>query len=161
MFRGIFTTNDEIKVNQFLNEEAHPFLRHFRETNPAVAGAVNGYFEAIEQGKGKAWQHRQQLEDSMQMINNAVNNYLDLMNAELQRAYPCYFEKFRTDGVEYDIYIGQSISPEKPFDIVYLKNLRLWQLTSMAAIAKLSHALLPKMNVPLETTQLIFISGII
>jgi len=157
VFRGIFTTNDEIKVNQFLNEEAHPFLRHFRETNPAVAGAVNGYFEAIEQGKGKAWQHRQQLEDSMQMINNAVNNYLDLMNAELQRAYPCYFEKFRTDGVEYDIYIGQSISPEKPFDIVYLKNLRLWQLTSMAAIAKLSHSLLPKMDVPLETTQLIFI----
>jgi hypothetical protein len=79
------------------------------------------------------------------------------MNAELQRAYPCYFEKFRTDGVEYDIYIGQSISPEKPFDIVYLKNLRLWQLTSMAAIAKLSHSLMPKMKVPLETTQLIFI----
>ena len=93
----------------------------------------------------------------MQTINNAVNNYLDLMNAELQRAYPCYFEKFRTDGVEYDIYIGQSISPEKTFDIVYLKNLRLWQLTSMAAIAKISYALLPKMKVPLETTQLIFI----
>ena len=157
IFRGIFTTNDEIRVNQFLNEEAHPFLRHFRETNPAVAAAINNYFEAIEHGKGNAWQHRQQLEDSMQTINNAVNNYLDLMNAELQRAYPCYFEKFRTDGVEYDIYIGQAISPEKPFDMVYLKNLRLWQLTSMAAIAKLSHALLPKMKVPLETTQLIFI----
>jgi hypothetical protein len=157
VFRGIFTTNDEIKVNQFLAEEAHPFLRHFGETNSAVAGAINSYFEAIAPGKGKAWQYRQQLEDSMLTINNAVTNYLDLMNAELQRAYPCYFEKFRTDGVEYDIYIGQSISPEKPFDVVYLRNLRLWQLTSMAAIAKLSHALLPKIKVPLETTQLIFI----
>jgi hypothetical protein len=157
IFQGIFTTNDEIKLNQFLNEEAHPFLRHFKDTNPAVTPAINSYFESIEQWKGKAWQHRRQLEDSMQTINNAINNYLDLMNAELQRAYPCYFEKFRTDGVEYDIYIGQSISPEKPFDIVYLKNLRLWQLTSMAAIAKISHSLLPKMKVPLETTQLIFI----
>jgi len=157
VFQGIFTTNDEIRLNQFLTEEAHPFLRHFRNTNPAVSGAIDTYFEAIEQGKGKAWQYRQQLEDSMQTINNAVNNYLDLMNAELQKAYPCYFEKFRTDGVEYDIYIGQSISPEKPFDIVYLKNLRLWQLTSMAAIAKISHSLLPRIKVALETTQLIFI----
>ena len=157
VFQGIFTTNDEIRLNQFLNEEAHPFLHHFRKTNPAITSAVDTYFKSIEPGKGRAWQYRQQLEDSMQTINNAVNNYLDLMNAELQKAYPCYFEKFRTDGVEYDIYIGQSISPEKPFDIVYLKNLRLWQLTSMAAIAKISHSLVPRIKVPLETTQLIFI----
>ena len=66
VFQGIFTTNDEIRVNQFLNEEAHPFLRHFRDANPAVTPVINTYFEAIEQGRGKAWQHRQQLEDSMQ-----------------------------------------------------------------------------------------------
>lgn len=157
VFQGIFTTNDELRLNQFLSEEAHPFLRHFRNASPEVTLAIDNYFNAIEPGKGKAWQYRQQLEDSMQAINNAVNNYLDLMNAELQQAYPCYFEKFRTDGVEYDIYIGQSISPEKPFDLVYLKNLRLWQLTSMAAIAKMSFSLIPRIKVPLETTQLIFI----
>jgi hypothetical protein len=157
IFDGIFTTNDEIKLNQFLNEEAHPFLRHFKESNHALTPVITEYFEAIRQGEGKAWENRRQLEESMQLINNSINNYLDLMNDELQRAYPCYFEKFRTDGVEYDIYIGQSIAPEKPFDTVYLKNLRLWQLTSMAAIAKLSHGLLPKMKVPLQTTQLIFI----
>jgi hypothetical protein len=157
IFQGIFTTNDEIKLNQFLNEEAHPFLRHFKDANPELTPIIADYFEAIRQGEGKAWENRRQLEESMQLINNSINNYLDLMNEELQRAYPCYFEKFRTDGVEYDIYIGQSIAPEKPFDLVYLKNLRLWQLTSMAAIAKLSHGLLPKMKVPLQTTQLIFI----
>jgi hypothetical protein len=157
IIQGIFTTNDEIRLNQFLAEEAHPFLSHFKDANPDLGPTINAYFEVIEPGKGKAWQYRQQLEDSMQAINNAVNNYLDLMNAELQRAYPCYFEKFRTDGVEYDIYIGQSISPDKLFDVVYLKNLRLWQLTSMAAIAKLSAVLVPKIKVPLETTQLIFI----
>ncbi|HLG39610.1 MAG TPA: hypothetical protein VI461_08070, partial [Chitinophagaceae bacterium] len=157
IFQGIFTTNDEIKLNQFLNEEAHPFLRHFKESNPSLTPVITEYFEAIRQGEGKAWENRRQLEESMQLINNSINNYLDLMNEELQRAYPCYFEKFRTDGVEYDIFIGQSIAPEKPFDLVYLKNLRLWQLTSMAAIAKLSHGLLPNMKVPLQTTQLIFI----
>lgn len=157
IFQGILTPNDEIRLNQFLSEEAHPFLEHFRQSNPELAPVINNYFNEIEAGQGKAWQHRRQLEESMQTINNAVNNYLDLMNVELQKAYPCYFEKFRTDGVEYDIYIGQSISPDKPFDVVYLKNLRLWQLTSMAAISKLSYSLIPQMVVPLETTQLIFI----
>lgn len=151
------STNDEIRLNQFLNEEAHPFLRHFRKSNPELEGRIQQYFEAIDPQKGQAWQHRRQLEESMQLINSAVSNYLDLMNVEIQQAYPCYFEKFRTDGLEYDIYIGQSIAPDRPFDNVYLKNLRLWQLGSMAAIAKLSHLLLPKMKVPLETTQLIFI----
>lgn len=157
VFRGVVTPNDEIRLNQYLNEEVHPFLEHFRETHPALGPVINGYFEIIKPTEGKAWQNRRDLEDSMQMINTAVNNYLDMMNWELQRAYPCYFERFRTDGVEYDIYIGQSISPEKPFDIVYVKNLRLWQLSSMAAIAKLSASLVPQMKVPLVTTQLIFI----
>ena len=59
--------------------------------------------------------------------------------------------------MEYDIYIGQSIAPQKPFDAVYLRNLRLWQLRSMAEIAKLTHKLLPSLKVPLQTTQLILV----
>jgi hypothetical protein len=157
LFRGLVTPNDEIRLNQYLNDEAHPFLEHFRETNPSLAPIINNYFEIIKPGEGKAWQNRHQLEESMQLINTEINNYLDTMNQDLQRAYPCYFERFRTDGVEYDIYIGQSISPEKTFDLVYVKNLRFWQLSSMAGIAKLSASLLPQMKVPLVTTQLIFI----
>ena len=78
------------------------------------------------------------------------------MSKELQQAYPFYFEKFRTDGVEYDIYIGQSIAPDKPFDLLYLKNTRLWQLKSMASIVRLCHAMIPQLPTHLETTQLIF-----
>jgi len=59
--------------------------------------------------------------------------------------------------VEFDIYIGQSITPQLPFNVLYLKNLRLWQLTAMAAIAKLTHGLLPTLSKRLQTTQLIFI----
>ena len=93
----------------------------------------------------------------MSTIITSVNKYMDMMKGEIQQAYPTYFEKFRTDGVEYDIYIGQSIAPDKPFSDIYLKNLRLMQLTSMAAIAKYSNALLPQLPRPVETTQLIFI----
>jgi hypothetical protein len=153
----VLTTNDEIRINQFLTDEAQPFLRHFKTTHPDLEPVISAYFKSIDPDTGDAWVHRRELEESMQLINGAINNYLDLMNTEIQRAYPCYFEKFRTDGIEYDVYIGQAIVPERPFDLVYLRNLRLWQLGSMAAIARLSHLLLPKMKVPLQTTQLIFI----
>lgn len=153
----ILTTHDEIRINQFVNDEAHPFLKHFQQSHPELQPVINDYFAQTDPATGQAWLNRRQLEESMQLINGAVNNYLDLMNVEIQQAYPSYFEKFRTDGVEYDIYIGQSIAPDRPFDSVYLKNLRLWQLGSMAAIARLSKMLIPRMQVPLETTQLIFI----
>jgi hypothetical protein len=93
----------------------------------------------------------------MQQINNAVNSYLEKVKGSLQNSYPCYFEKFRSDGIEYDIYIGQSIAPETPFNLLYFHNLRLWQLNSMAEITRLTNCLRAKMAKPLETTQLIFI----
>ena len=75
----------------------------------------------------------------------------------MQKSYPHYFEKYRTDGVEYSIYIGQSISPKNPFDILYLKNIRLWQLKSLAGIARITQRLIPSLQVPLQTTQLLLI----
>jgi hypothetical protein len=151
------TPHGEVKLTDFLEKEAVSFLKHFKLTHPGSAAIVEKYFAAIEETKGVVWTNRRQLEESMQSVNAAVNNYLDLMKDELQQSYPCYFERFRTDGVEYDIYIGQSIAPNKPFDILYLKNLRLWQLSSMAAIAKITHEMLPNLSKPLQTTQLIFI----
>lgn len=151
------TPHSEVKLTDFLEKEAVSFLKHFKLTHPGSAAIVEKYFAAIEESKGIVWENRRQLEESMQSVNMAVNNYLDMMKDELQQSYPCYFERFRTDGVEYDIYIGQSIAPGKPFDTLYLKNLRLWQISSMAAIAKITHEMLPKLSKPLQTTQLIFI----
>lgn len=149
--------NQEIRLNDFLDNNILPFLLQFKEGHPALAPVVEKYFQAIDPGKGTATESRRQLEASMSTVISSVNNYMEMMKGEIQQAYPSYFEKFRTDGVEYDIYIGQSIAPDKPFNDIYLKNLRLLQLTSMAAIARYSNALLPQLSKPVETTQLIFI----
>jgi hypothetical protein len=93
----------------------------------------------------------------MEAINNTVLRCLEQEQEVMQQSYPHYFEKFKTDGVEYTIYIGQSISPGNQFDLLYLKNIRLWQLRSMAEIAGHTHRLLPSLKVPLQTTQLILI----
>lgn len=154
---GFASSNEENRLNEFLEVEVYPFLSIIKGNYPKTADIINLYFEAIVPETGAAFENRRQLEVSMQLINTEVSQYLESAQVNLQASYPCYFAKFRTDGVEYDIYIGQEIAPTKPFDLLYLKNIRLWQLTSMAEIARLSKSLIGEMPRPLETTQLIFI----
>ena len=153
------TDSDELKVMDFLEYEVYPFLHHFKESKGRLGESIQAYYQLVDKDTGIAFLNRNSLEASMQKINSAVNLYLELFKTEIQQSFPCYFEKFRTDGVEYDIYIGQAIAPEKTFNLLYLNNIRLWQLTSMAAIAKITHELIPQMEKPLETTQLIFINS--
>ncbi|PZR22531.1 MAG: GAF domain-containing protein [Citrobacter freundii] len=152
---GVF--NQEIKLNEFLENDMIPFLLQFIDNRPDLTAIADEYFEAINERHGAAYENRRALESSMTTVISSVNNYFEMLKDEIQQAYPCYFEKFRTDGVEYDIYIGQSITPNKPYSNIYLKNLRLMQLTSMAAIARYSNSLLPHLSRQVETTQLIFI----
>ena len=154
---GGMTTADELNLNTFLSEKADVFLEHFGRSRPDMAGLLAPYQKAIDPEEGIAFKNRRDLEWSIQLINQTINQHLEEATEELQRSYPCYFEKFRTDGVEYDIYTGQSIAPDRPFDILYLHNLRLWQLNSMITIARLTSALFSQMPDPLTTTQLIFV----
>lgn len=154
---NLASSNEETQLNDFLTVEVYPFLSIIKANYLETAEIVDAYFEVIVPETGAAFANRRQLEVSMQLINTEVSQYLDRSQNNLQASYPCYFAKFRTDGVEYDIYIGQEIAPNKPFDLLYLKNIRLWQLTSMVEIARLSKGLIGEMPFPLETTHLIFI----
>lgn len=154
--RAFLTADDEYQLTNFLEKDVKPFLAHFKDSNPDTQKLIADFiFMTTDEGEG--FSSRRGLETSLQLLNTSIGNTLDEMNVEIQKVYPCYFEKFRSDGIEYDIYIGQSISPGKPFHHLYLKNLRLWQLNAMAVIANLTHSLIPQMAVPLETTQLIFV----
>lgn len=83
--------------------------------------------------------------------------YLVNEEAKLQKIFPHYFDKYKTDGIEYDIYIGESISRNRQFDHMYLRNIRLWQLSSMVEIARRTSELMPSLKIPLQTTQLILV----
>ncbi len=72
---------------------------------------------------------------------------------DLQHIYPGYFEKFRPDGVEYDVYGGQSIAPKKTFLSEHLQRMKRWQLTCMVEVVKLTHDLLLQIDFQLQPTQ--------
>jgi hypothetical protein len=153
-------TEDEVKINEFFQKEVEPLFRHLQKTNTKAQGIVEEYFNLIQNCSSYLYKFRNEYESTMATINEAVLECLEREEEKMQRSYPHYFEKYRTDGIEYSIYIGQSISPNTPFDLLYLNNIRLWQLKSMAEIARVTHKLLPSLQVPLQTTQLILIHGL-
>jgi hypothetical protein len=153
----VLNAEDEIKITGFFDNDVKPLLNHFRNYQGEVADIVQEYFRQADPQNGIVHHHRSDYEQSVELINTTLIKYLDKERKTLQKSYPNYFEKYKTDGIEYNIYIGQSIAPDKPFDELYLKNLHLWQLSSMAEIARITHTLLPQMKIPLHTTQLILI----
>ncbi|MEO6687123.1 MAG: hypothetical protein ABIN24_14230, partial [Dyadobacter sp.] len=128
---------DEMKIAEFLETEVHAFLRHFLEDHASpdfsntlrqknnqdhkhILLSIQEYFDNNHTKSGACHVNRRHLEKSMQMINAAVNTALDSLKSQLEALYPAYFETFRTDGVEYDIYIGQSIDPDRKFSTMHL-----------------------------------------
>jgi len=145
-----------LKMEDYLQRQIPTAMDQLKLAHPELKPIVDDYFEQTA-SNGRIYEHRDRYEKSLQMINLAVSRHLDDFNTELQESYPCYFEKFRTDGVEFDIYLGQSIAPHKTFKPSVLHDFRLKQLRVLAEIAKTTYSLAPYFSLPLETTQLIFV----
>jgi len=148
---------DEVRINDFFENEVEPVLQHLQKGNIKTREIADSYFNLVKDNDSYLYRYRNEYEATLAAINDAVLHYLEKEEDILQLSYPHYFEKYRTDGVEYNIYMGQSIAPNNPFDLLYLKNIRLWQLRSMAEIARITHRLMPSLPVPLQTTQLLLI----
>ena len=88
-------------------------------------------------------------------INEQVSRFVDKEQVSVQQIFPHYFERYVTDGVEFNIYIGQTLSPRKKFDELYLRNMRMWQLTTLAKASRLTNELCKQLSHPMKTTQLI------
>jgi hypothetical protein len=150
---------DEVRINEFIENEVDPVLGHLHKMNPQVQKVVDDYFALTSSSSSPLYRYRKEYEETLSIINETILKYFEREEEFVQKSYPHYFETYRTDGIEYNIYIGQSIAPNHPFDLLYLKNIRLWQLRSMAEAARISNKLLPTLKVPLQTTQLILIQS--
>ena len=148
---------DEHAVQSFLKGEAEDILKNLKQMHPSLTSEINGYLEATANHRHLLTRHQLNYENSVTTINNSISRFLDKAQEEAQNIYPHYFERFVTDGVEFNMYIGQSIAPSKPFNKLYLKNLRLWQLEFVALAAQKIKKLQTKLPLPLETTQLILV----
>lgn len=151
-----FNSQDETSIVELLHEEIHPLLKHFRKKYPQVAGLITIYFNSLDAELGIIYRKRRAFEESVAMLNSAISNYLSQEENGLQEMLPHYFEKYQTDGVEFEMYVGQSLLRQGEYATMHLKNFRLWQLKAMVHITRRVQKLQSTLPVALTTAQLIF-----
>jgi hypothetical protein len=154
--QGIIS-GDEVSIYDSLRTQAEPLFEYLAQNTPELRPTITNYWKHIDERLGILYHRRRDFEDSVTRINDTISDYLDQEEAKAQEMFPHYFQRFKTDGVEFNIYVGGSLVQDKPFDLIFLKNLRLWQLLVMVEITRRTHALKAELPVPLDTTQLILI----
>ncbi|SMD34495.1 hypothetical protein SAMN04488029_2042 [Reichenbachiella faecimaris] len=150
-------TGDESVILEFLQQEVEPIIRNIESNHTEDKEFSKAYWEALDPNIGVVYEHRKNFEDSLTAINDTIGSILDQEEKSAQKMFPHYFEKYKTDGVEHNIYIGASMVEHLKFDEVYLRNLRLWQLVVTAEIANKTAAMVSELAMPLETTHLILV----
>ena len=103
------------------------------------------------------YEERKDYENSVTLLNEKLANYLDKKQEEAQHMFPHYFERYKTDGVEYNMYIGQSLVKREVYDPLYLSNLRLWQLQLTCEMENLAAKLKGEMEHQLSVASLILV----
>lgn len=99
--------------------------------------------------------HRRKYQTTVTLINEKMALIQDRWQQEAQKIYPHYYERFKTDGVEHNMYIGASITPDLKFELSHLYNLRLWQLQVLCEMELEHHFLKTSLPYPLEVTSLV------
>tara|TARA_R110002020_G_scaffold326557_1_gene542186 strand:- start:4360 stop:6726 length:2367 start_codon:yes stop_codon:yes gene_type:complete len=121
----------ERKIMNFISSEIIPLLKHIRQKNDTYREWVDEYYKLIDINTGFVYKFRKDYDETVMQINKRLAAILDRKQQDAQKMYPHYYERFKTDGVEHNLYIGEAITKERSFNKIYLKNLRLWQLQVM------------------------------
>ena len=153
-------SDDELLLYDFLQIEIDALFKHLRSAKPELKKIIDEYFGNLDPQRNIIYRHRKEYEESITRINDALDRFIDQEQKVAQQVFPHYFERYVTDGIEFNIYVGQSLAPHFKFDDIYVKNLKLWQITMLTKAARLTNALEKKLSLPLQTTQLILAHSI-
>ena len=118
---------------------------------------IDAYFESIDNRVNVLYHHRKHYDDTIASINKEMATLLDLKQIDAQLMYPHYFERFKTDGVEHNMYIGESITQEDTFSPIYLYNLRLWQLQIMVEMENRYYQMQSDFPIKLDVASMILV----
>ncbi|NQX54035.1 GAF domain-containing protein [Pedobacter panaciterrae] len=150
-----FQVSSEHEINAYLSGTVHPWLRSV--TSKKLRNKLKFYFLACQKDVGRFHGYRRKYEQTISRINQTLANVLDIAQSEAQQIFPHYYERFKTDGVEHNLYIGQSIQPQHQYDFSKLSALRLWQLRTVCKMEVAHREEVHILPYPLEVTSLILV----
>jgi hypothetical protein len=152
-------SGDEMTVLTFLRDRVEPLFDHLAAFGDDVRECVAAYRAALDARFGTVYQQRRSFDESVALVNDTISAYLDAEEQQAQAMFPHYFEKQKTDGVDHSIYVGAALVEDGAFNVLYLRNLRLWQLMVICGIARQAERLREKLPVPMETTHLVLVQN--
>ena len=147
----------ESQVQNFIHQEVHPLLESIKLQNVNYNQIVTDYHKQLDSKTDLVYNFRKKFDDSLSSINKFLADILDKRQEEQQRRFPFYYERFKTDGVEHNMYIGSSIEPDLTYDPIFLKNLRLWQLRVICESELLYRKYKKTLDYSLDVSSLILV----
>jgi hypothetical protein len=146
----------EQQIQNYIQKEINPIITKSTIDNENKA-LIDKYFADLDDKTQLFYHSRRKFDDAMSIVNKKMTSILDKEQKEAQKIFPHYYERFKTDGVEHNLYIGASISPLQTFDAMYLNNLRLWQLQTLCKMELEHHQIKSVLPYKLEVTSLILV----
>ncbi len=152
----LFTNSEQI-IFDFVRDEISPVFKHLKDTDEGFKNLITEFNSQINSDLESYYDHRKNYDESVKLINKKLASVIDEKQLEAQEMFPHYFERFKTDGIEHNMYIGDSIAEGKEFNSIYLNNLRLWQLQVMCDMENTHYSLKPELGVKLDVASLILV----
>ncbi|PTM11942.1 MAG: GAF domain-containing protein [Bacteroidetes bacterium] len=151
-----FQVDSEQQISSFFKHDIHDVLQHLINAN-ILKSEIDSYYNSIDEKVDVLYNHRKQYDDTIAEINKEMSSLLDRKQVEAQKMYPHYFERFKTDGVEHNMYIGESITKDDSFNPIYLYNLRLWQLQVMCEMENAYYLMQSEFPISLDVASMILV----
>ncbi|RYY20431.1 MAG: GAF domain-containing protein [Chitinophagaceae bacterium] len=143
---------------RYLEQYVHgPLDQYPGHVEPAK---IVAYFRETIKSTGKFHYHRRMYDQTVNSINNMFAMVLDEQQIAAQEIIPHYFERFKTDGVDFSLYCGTSINPAKNFTPAKLARLRIWQLETLCKMERVHYLNNQQLPFQLEVTTLLLIYSI-
>jgi hypothetical protein len=157
--------NNEIKADseqrfqRLLREEIHPYLQAKLEikSSSEVKAKIKDYFEQVFTQNDLFYGNRKSLDDSITLVNRKLADMLDESQVKAQQIFPHYYERFKSDGVEHNLYTGQNIAPELHYHSKIVHKLRYWQLKTMCNMELEFQNFKKDLPISLDIASLIFV----
>jgi hypothetical protein len=150
-------SGDEVAILDFLKREIYPVFDHAKKLDVDIEKLVNAYINKLDKNLHVVYEKRKAYELSVNLLNEKLAEHLDKKQEAAQKMFPHYFERYKTDGVEFNTYIGQSLVQDKIYSELYLNNLRLWQLQTMCEMENIAFKLKEKLEYKLQIASLILV----
>jgi hypothetical protein len=150
-----FEVSSEQVITTYLNNTVHPQL--LQNSTKAFKKRILRYLDLSIDKEGVFHHYRRKYDHTIQSVNQALLKILDERQKDAQVIFPHYFERFKTDGIDHTLYLGQSIAPHLSYTTEVLDLLRLWQLRTMCQMEATQYTLRPFLRYPVKVTSLILV----